>query len=144
MKKNIIFLLLLISLFSFSAKISDKVIVHKSAASLSDEDSSVIVVPGWLTLIEIDNKRYKVNGKRIKIAPGKHHVKFRENGCVALLCERMNFNEVVVESNKMYLLNSYVSETFSNGSYRIKYEFIEITEDEISKINKGKENQYKR
>ena len=144
MKKNIIFLLLLISLFSFSARISDKVIVHKSAASLSDEESAIIAVPAWLTLIEIDNQRFKVNGKRVKLSPGKHHIKFRENGCIALLCERMNFNEVVVEANKMYLLNSYVTETYSNGNYRVKYEFIDITEEDIKKINKSKVNQYKK
>ena len=49
----------------------------------------------------------------------------------------MNFN-IVVEANKIYLLNSYVTETYSNGSYRIKYEFIETTEEDIQKINSKK------
>ena len=44
----------------------------------------------------------------------------------------------------MYLLNSYVTETYSNGNYRVKYEFIDITEEDIKKINKSKVNQYKK
>lgn len=120
-------ILILVLSFQLSAKkITNKVFVHPTAESLAKEEVAVLGVTKNVTLIEIDKSKFKVNGDRVHIAPGKHILQVKRPLGLTYDGELT----AKLEAGKYYVLDIW-SEPAGGNYYRIIYKVFEVSEEDF-------------
>ena len=124
---------LFISVFSIS-KISDKVFPFPAETSFSEQESAIVGVSHFLTLLEIDNIKFKVTGDRVQLAPGYHSFKIKKKGCMICSGKTLSINIV---ADKFYILRTYDTKIDSR-TYETTYEIVETTDEFLKDYGKKK------
>ncbi|MCP1225183.1 hypothetical protein [Sebaldella sp. S0638] len=133
MKKNV-FLVILILVLSFqlnAKKITNKVLVHPTAENLAKEEVAVLGISKDVTLIEINKSKFKVNGDRVYIAPGRHTFQVKRPLSITYDGE-LSGN---LEAGKYYVLDVW-SEPAGGRYYRIIYKVFEVSEEDFEKYDR--------
>ncbi len=128
MKKLFLITILILSIFvaSSAKKVStNKVVVHPSAAELSEDEYAIIKVPANITVTEIDTVKFKVNEARIFIAPGIHTFKTRLLG--GFMDAAKTFDSEL-EPGKFYIIKSEIKPGFLIG--KTAYSIVETTKED--------------
>ena len=128
MKKLFLITILILSIFvaSSAKKVStNKVVVHPSAAELSEDEYAIIKVPANITVTEIDTVKFKVNEARIFIAPGIHTFKTRLLG--GFMDAAKTF-DTELEAGKFYIIKSEMKPGLFGG--KTAYSIIETTKED--------------
>ncbi|MCP1226069.1 hypothetical protein [Sebaldella sp. S0638] len=133
MRKNI-FLVVLILVLSFqlnAKKITNKVFVHPTAENLSKEEVAVLGITKNVTLIEVDKSKFKVNGDRVHLSPGRHTFQVKRPLGIGYDGEL----SATLEAGKYYVLDIW-SEPAGGRYYRIIYKVFEVSEEDFENYNR--------
>ena len=133
MKKNV-FMIMLILVLSFqlnAKKITNKVLVHPTAQNLAKEEVAILGVSKDVTLIEIDKSKFKANGDRVYIAPGKHT--FQVKKPLSVVHDGELSREL--EAGKYYVLDSR-TKLVGIDYYITSYKIYEVSEEDFENYDR--------
>ena len=133
MKKHI-FLVILILVLSFqlnAKKITNKVLVYPTAENLTKEEVAVLGISKDVTLIEINKSKFKVNGDRVYIAPGRHTFQVKKPLSITYDGEL----SATLEAGKYYVLDTW-TEPVGGRYYRVIYKVFEVSEGDFENYNR--------
>ena len=131
MRKNV-FLVILVLILSFqlnAKKITNKVFVHPTAENLSKEEVAVLGITKNVTLIEVDKSKFKVNGDRVYLTPGRHVFQVKRPLGIGYDGEL----SATLEAGKYYVLDIWSE---SAGGNRITYKVFEVSEEDFENYNR--------
>ena len=132
--KKIIFLTVLILVLSFplnAKKITNKVFTHPTAENLAKEEVAVLGISKDVTLIEINKAKFKVNGDRVYLAPGKHIFQVEKPLSITYDGELSRS----LEAGKYYILDTW-TESAGGNYYRVIYKIFEVSEEDFENYNR--------
>lgn len=133
MKKNVflIILILLLSIQLSAKKVTNRVLIHPTAENLSKEEIAVLGISKDVTLIEINKSKFKVNGDRVYLTPGRHIFQVKKPLSITYAGELSR----ELEAGKYYVLDTW-TEPAGGSYYREIYKIFEVSEEELGNYNR--------